>query len=67
MEKVTKDMTIVQVLQMDEGIVPIFLSAGLHCLGCPGAQRESIADAGAVHGINADELVDKINNYLATK
>ena len=67
MEKVTKDMTIIQVLQMDEGVVPIFLSAGLHCLGCPGAQRESLQDAGAVHGINVDELVDSINNFLAAR
>ena len=67
MGQVTKDMTIIQVLQMDEGVVPIFLGAGLHCLGCPGAQRESLQDAGTVHGINVDELVDKINNYLAGK
>ena len=67
MEKVTKDMTIIQVLQMDTGVVPIFLNAGLHCIGCPGAQRESLQDAGIVHGINVDELVDNINNFLATR
>jgi len=67
MAKITKDMTIIQVLQMDEGVVPILLNAGLHCLGCPGAQRESLQDAGVVHGINVDELVDNINNYLAAK
>ena len=67
MAKITKDMTIIQVLQMDEGVVPILLNAGLHCLGFPGAQRESLQDAGVVHGINVDELVDNINNYLAAK
>jgi len=67
MEKVTKDMRIAQILQIDAGVVPIFLGAGLHCIGCPGAQMESLMDAGKVHGINVDELVDNINNYLAAK
>lgn len=42
------------------------MQAGMHCLGCPSAQMESIEDACAVHGMDADELIKKINDYLAT-
>ena len=39
----------------------------MHCLGCPASRGESIADACAVHGTDADELVSKINAHLAKK
>ena len=44
-----------------------FFEIGMHCLGCPSARGESIEDACAVHGTDADELVAKINAYLADK
>ena len=67
MAQVTKDTIIIDVLRMDEGTAPFFLEIGMHCLGCPSARGESIEAACAVHGTNADELVAKINDYLATK
>ena len=64
--QITKDMIIGQILQFDKGVIPILMNAGMHCLGCPSSQAESIADACMVHGIDPDELVGKLNAYLAT-
>jgi len=66
MKQVNKDMFIGEVLKIDNGVAEILLNAGMHCLGCPSSQMESIEDAAMVHGFNADELVDKLNNYLKT-
>lgn len=63
---VTKDTIIMDVLKLDAGTAPYFMEIGMHCLGCPSASGESIEDACAVHGVNADELVDKLNAYLAS-
>jgi hybrid cluster-associated redox disulfide protein len=64
---INKDMIIGEIITIDSGIIPILLQSGMHCLGCPSAQGESLADATEVHGINADELVNQINEYLASK
>ena len=64
---VNKQMTIGQVLTMDRGTAPIFMEFGMHCLGCPHATAESLADACAAHGANVDKLVEKLNAYLADK
>ena len=62
MASVTKDTIIIDVLRMDQGTAPFFLEIGMHCLGCPSASGESIADACAVHGVDAEELVNKLND-----
>lgn len=67
MAKVNKDMVISEVLNMDRGTAPIFFKHGMHCLGCPSASGESIADACAAHGIDADKLVDELNAYFDSK
>lgn len=67
MATITKDMTIMQVLQMDQELANIFMRYGLHCLGCPGATMESIGDAGKVHGIDVDALLKDLNEYLESK
>lgn len=67
MAQVTKDTIIMEALQMDPGTAEFFLAIGMHCLGCPSASGESIEQACMVHGVDADELVDKINAYLASK
>ena len=67
MAKVTKDMIIADVLNLDRGTVPIFLNAGMHCLGCPSSSGESIEDACAIHGIDADKLIDDLNNFFEGK
>lgn len=61
---VTKEMTIGEVLTANPNVAPILMEIGMHCLGCPSAQAESLADAAMVHGIDADLLVEKINAFL---
>lgn len=63
--QVTKETLIGEALQMNMDIAPIFMSIGMHCLGCPASQGESIKEACQVHGVDADELVAKINDFLA--
>lgn len=63
MSKVSKDMLIGEIVRIDDGIIPILLSSGMHCIGCPSAQGESLEEAAMVHGLNADELVSEINDY----
>lgn len=67
MPKITSDMIISEVLKLDRGTAPIFLNNGMHCLGCPSASGESIEDACAVHGIDADKLVKELNEYFEKK
>lgn len=64
MKEITKDMFIGEVLKTDIGLAQILLDAGMHCLGCPSSQMETVEEAAMVHGFNADELVAKLNNYL---
>ena len=65
--QISKDMLIGQLIQVDESIPPILMRAGMHCLGCPASRGESLEQACAVHGVDADEMVEKINNHLANK
>ncbi len=67
MATITKDMTIGEILRTDDGLVPILLETGMHCLGCPSAQAESLADACMVHGTDVDAIVSKMNAFLASK
>lgn len=62
--QVEKTMSLGQVLQADRGTARIFMEFGMHCLGCPHATAESIADACAAHGSDPDALVEKLNEYL---
>lgn len=64
---VNKQMSIGQVLSLDRGTARIFMEFGMHCLGCPHATAEAIEDACAAHGANADQLIEKLNAYLADK
>ena len=67
MTTVDKSMSIGQVLALDRNTASIFMSFGMHCLGCPHATAEPIADACAAHGADADALVEKLNAYFAEK
>ena len=64
-DKVTKDTKIGELLMINADVAPILLSIGMHCLGCPASQGETIEEAAMVHGVNADELVNAINQKLA--
>ena len=65
--KITKDMLIGDVLDIDSGCAEYFFEIGMHCLGCPASRGETVEEACAVHGVDADALVNKINEFLASK
>lgn len=67
MKEITKDMVIGDILDNEPGTAMFFLEMGMHCLGCPASRGETVEEACAVHGVNVDELVAKINEYLASK
>lgn len=62
MTGITKDMTIGEIIAAQPDVIPVLMGAGMHCLGCPASQAESLEDAAAVHGINIDELMAAIEN-----
>ena len=67
---VTRDMVIGDILEIEEGkyikgIAEYFFEIGMHCLGCPSARGETLEQACEVHSTDADELIEKINAYLA--
>ena len=61
MAEITKDMTIGEILMKDQNVVPVLLEAGMHCLGCPASQAETLEEACAVHGIDVEEVLEKLN------
>ena len=65
--EITKDMIVGEVLDMDNTVASYFFEIGMHCLGCPASRRETIEQACAVHGADADELVAKLNAHFANK
>ena len=62
--QITKDSIIGDVLDMDAGCAPMFLEMGMHCLGCPSSRGESVGQACMVHGVDADDIVAKLNTAL---
>ena len=65
--QVTKQSIIGDILDYDRETAQFFFAIGMHCLGCPASRGESIEDACAVHGTDADALVEQINKFLAGK
>ncbi len=65
--QVNKDMTIAEIIEMDQSIASILMASGMHCLGCIMAHGEDLGQACAVHGIDADDMVKRINEHLASK
>ncbi len=60
MTGITKDMTIGEIIRTNEAVIPILINAGMHCVGCPSAQGETLAEAAMVHGMDVDDLMAKI-------
>lgn len=60
MAQITKDMTIGEILRTNPDIAPVLMNAGMHCLGCPSAQGESLEEAAMVHGLDIDSLMEEI-------
>ncbi len=65
--KVTKDMTIGELLMMDRGAGMVLMQNGMHCVGCPSAAGETLEEASMVHGMDIDKLVNDINTYFEGK
>ena len=65
--EITKDMTIGEILSKDINIAPILMQAGMHCVGCPSSQAETLSEACMVHGMDENALLEAINTYLASK
>lgn len=63
--QITKDTVIGTILDSAPETAPFFLEMGMHCLGCPSARSETVGQACMVHGVNSDDLVSKINAFLA--
>ena len=64
---INKNMLIGELIRMDELIPQMLMGAGMHCLGCPASQAESLEEACMVHGIDCDDLVSKMNEVLSTR
>lgn len=65
--EITKETTMGEMLQYDGGIAYILMQSGMHCVGCPSSIHESLEEACQVHGLDADEVLASIQEYLATK
>ena len=63
--KIEKDTIIGSVLDVAPQSAPLFMAIGMHCLGCPSSQMETIEEAAMVHGLDPDALVGRINDFLA--
>ena len=66
-QKITKDMVIADIIKIDESLIPVLLNAGMHCVGCPSSMGETLEEAAEVHGIDADELCDLLNEFVCIK
>lgn len=67
MAVITKDTVIGDLLKIDATVAPILLAVGMHCLGCPASRGETLEQACFVHGVDVDEIVEKINAHIAGK
>lgn len=63
--QVTKETTIGMLISTHPEVAPILMEIGMHCLGCPSAQAESLGEAAMVHGIDPELLIEKINAFLS--
>lgn len=64
MATITRDMTIAQAIAADQNIIPVLLEIGMHCLGCPSAQAETLEEAALVHGLDPDDFMDRITAHI---
>ena len=65
--EITKQTTMGDMIEFDRGIAVVLMECGMHCVGCPASIGESLEEACMVHGLDADEVLGKINEYLANK
>ncbi len=67
MTTINKDMIIADILAVDASLAPVLMASGMHCIGCPASQGETLEEACFVHGLEVDEVLDNLNEYLAQK
>ena len=65
--EVTLETVIGDIVDADENTADIFLESGMHCISCPVSRMETVEEAALVHGVDADELVEKLNAYFESK
>ena len=65
--EITKETTMGEMLAYDEKIAYILMQEGMHCIGCPSAQAETLEEAALVHGLDPDVLVARLNNFLGAE
>lgn len=66
MVKVDKSMVIGDLIKLDENLIYILMREGMHCVGCPSSQMETLEEAALVHGMDPDVLVARLNEFLGT-
>lgn len=64
---VTKDTPISEILEQDQSVSEFLMEMGMYCFGCPAALAETLGEACLVHGVDADEMAQKINEHIAGK
>ena len=64
---ITLQTTMGEMLEYDMGIAYVLMECGMHCVGCPSSIGESLEDACAVHGLNPEDVLKRIHEYLASK
>ena len=62
--KITKDMTIAEILNVNANLAGVLMAGGMHCIGCPASQGETLEEAAMVHGIETELLLTKLNAYM---
>ncbi|HCT92686.1 MAG TPA: disulfide oxidoreductase [Lachnospiraceae bacterium] len=67
MTTITKDIIIGDLLREDQEMAGVLMGMGMHCIGCPASQMESIEEAAIVHGFDPDEFVTTVNDYVTKK
>ena len=65
MANITKDTIIGDILDIAPDTAPIFLSIGMHCLGCPSSRGETVEQACMVHGVDVEDLLEQLNATVA--
>lgn len=65
--EITKQTKMGDMIEYDRGIAVVLMEAGMHCVGCPASIGESLEEACMVHGLDADEVLKSIKDYLANK
>ena len=64
MIKITKEMIIGDILNEAPDMAPVLMAAGMHCIGCPSAQMETVEEAAYVHGIEPGLLITRVNAFV---